>query len=270
MDYPNGLNEFLEMKTFSAESLAELFGMNGITNFRQDRFFQPHLRMAPNLEYNEVAGGEDSHGTPAYCTPASERGNLTEAERPLFDEVLAIQKMASQDDHVMLAQRSNIIFRKLATGVMALEELQKKHPELSKSDFDETRWLIETLIRDGRKKLGDVRIEWQWKEGLLGGCGAGAYLHQLQGGNKLLERAKAEAQDPGIFDRIKACIDGRDPQYAEFIEERNKQTAVRGGVQEPEQQKASVRGQMGNRGAGASDNFGSLRKPSDHLKQPAK
>jgi|GEM_PF-4992439 len=273
MDYPYGVNQYLELKALSAANLAKLLEDNGITGFQQDFFHKPHLHMYPNLTKEERV--EDGHGAtvPAYFTPASERGYLSSEERPIFDDALRIQKMVSQDSSTKSVHYSNIILRKMATGVAMLKELKNFFPfQGSRLNFNETKYLIEDLLEDGQQKLEHIRIVWNWHEKHDGGYFGEVALFNLKGGKELFEQALAEAYDPNIFDRIQACVDKSDPEYVAFEEEHNRQALAyseardkerRAGKNsepkpahrpEPEQQRESVRGQIRPSQGGNSGN----------------
>jgi len=233
-EYPRYLNKFLEFEVLSSGALRKLLENNGITNVCRDEYFKPHLEMLPNLTMDDHSKSVMSgYYVPSYITPVEGRPYLSEKESRLFAEVLGIQKMASQDEVAKAAINSNIVFRKVAMGVAMLEDLQRDCPELSEPEYHSTKYFIEHLIRDGKRKIENINVVWEGQStsqkpnyGSTQKSNYGSMpLVELKGGRELLDRALALVVNYGIFELIQQCIDGKNTRFNIFCDQEDRRHA---------------------------------------------
>ena len=223
----HGVEPKLEIPAFSQENLLNLINSNeGILAKELDTSSKISIKIQANLDWNVRVDNSTRFSVPAYYLPI-ERYELNEEANKILEQVLNIQKLASGDDpYYSHYHYGHGIFRKLATAIVRLEEL-KKLPEIETAnsfktkDFYTVSNFIDKLLENGKKKMANVEIQWEYKEWRNLGNDFQRYdsrkLTDLVGGIELYNQAITEAVTSfDVFDYIKEYNEKQEQRLLEY------------------------------------------------------
>ena len=214
----DSLEKGLEIPAFSQESLSNLISSNdGILSKELDTEAKISIQVEANLDWYVPIDDSTCFRVPTYYLPV-ERFVGEEVNgiiKEIFKEALNIQKIASGDIPEHHHHYGYSIFRKLATAVARLEKLRAVEQAMDDyfktfdREFDDARMFIDRLIKDGKKKLSNVSIRWEYKKwgGDLGPGGDfkrydSKKLSELVGGEELFNQAVQQSLQFDVFEYI--------------------------------------------------------------------